>query len=113
MGESEILFSAGVFTSALFLFSLGIFAVLALRSRTLKSFQTQISIFIGIYLAGELLELNTVRSITGLPPDIGSQLHVLATIVVTTILWTRLFYSTRAVRSLVDKHDNSMQGSRT
>jgi hypothetical protein len=107
---SHLLFSAGILTTALFLFSLGIFLMLAIKSKTIKSFQSQISIFVGVYVVGEVLELNGIQSITGLlPAEIGSQIHVTATIIITTILWSRLFYSGRIVKKLVDRDESTNQ----
>jgi hypothetical protein len=98
----SLLLSAGIVTTAIFLISLGIFVLLAIKSKTVKSFQSQISIFISVYVAGELLELAPIQSITGLPPELGSQIHLGATLVITTIMWSRLFYSNEIVKKLVD-----------
>ncbi len=101
--SSNLLFSAGILTTALFFFSLAIFVMLAIKSKTIKSFQSQIAIFVGIYVIGEILELNGVQNLTRLPADLGSQIHVAATLIITTILWSRLFYSVKVVKKLVDK----------
>ena len=106
--STDLVLSAGLLTSALFLISLGIFVGLAAKSRSLKSFQSQISIFIGVYIAGELLELSPVQTATGLPPEAGSQLHVLATIIITTVLWARFVHSNRSTKHLVDQYDGTV-----
>jgi hypothetical protein len=105
----NLLLSAGLLTTALFLFSLGIFLTLAIKSKTIKSFQSQISIFVGVYVVGEVLELNAIQTVTGLPVEIGSQIHVTATIIITIILWLRLFYSGRMVKKLVDRDESTNQ----
>lgn len=107
--SSGMIFSAGILTSALFLFSLGVFVALAIKSKTLKSFQSQISLFVGIYVVGELLELKAIPAVTGLPADMGSQVHVAATIIITVVLWSRLFYSGKAVKRLVDPDGSTEQ----
>lgn len=109
MVSTDLVFFAGLLTSGLFLASLGIFVALAAKSRNLKSFPTQISVFIGIYVAGELAELSPVQAATGLPPEAGSELHVLATIFLTTVLWSRLVLSNRATRHLADRYDSAVQ----
>jgi hypothetical protein len=103
---SNLLFSASILTMSLFLFSLAIFVIVAIKSKSIKSFQSQISIFVGVYVVGEILELNGIQNVTWLPVDLGSQIHVAATLIVVTVLWSRLFYSTRIVKKLVD-HDES------
>jgi len=105
----NLLTSAGILTTALFLLSLGIFVMLSIKSKTIKSFQSQISIFVGVYVAGEILELNAIQTITGLPAEIGSQLHVAATIIITVVLWSRLIYSDRIVKKLVERDEGTNQ----
>jgi len=105
----NLLTSAGILTTALFLLSLGIFVMLSIKSKTIKSFQSQISIFVGVYVAGEILELNAIQTITGLPAEIGSQLHMAATIIITVVLWSRLIYSDRIVKKLVERDEGTNQ----
>jgi predicted permease len=83
----------------------------AIKSKTIRSFQSQISIFVGVYVVGEVLELNGIQAITKLPADTGSQIHVAATIIITAILLSRLFYSGKVVKKLVD-HDGSADQKR-
>jgi len=103
------IFSAGILASVLFIASLLIFVLLAIRgrSRSIKTFQSQISVFIGVYVVGELLELNAIPMFAKLPGDTGSQIHVAATIVLTAILWTRFVYSEKIVKKLVDSGEGS------
>jgi hypothetical protein len=81
---------------------LAIFVIVAIKSKTIKSFQSQISIFVGVYVVGEVLELNGIQNVTWLPADLGSQIHVAATLIIAAVLWSRLFYSSRIVKKLVD-----------
>jgi hypothetical protein len=106
-GASNLLLSAGVLTTVLFLFSFGIFIMLAVKSRTIRSFQSQISLFAGVYVAGEILELNVIQTVTRLPADLGSQIHVAATIIITVVLWSRLFSSGKIVKKLVEGEEES------
>jgi hypothetical protein len=80
--------NAGNSTSADFLHSMSditfilsiipsiIFVWLAIRSKSIKAFQFQISIFIAVYILGEIIENNKIGIFSTLPPDIGSQIHV-------------------------------------
>ena len=106
---SNLLFAAGTVTTILFLSSFVIFVILAIKSRTFKSFQSQISIFIGVYVVGEVLELNSVQNITRLTSDLGSQIHVAATIIITVVLWSRLFYSGKIIKKLADPGQSANQ----
>ena len=106
---SNLLFAAGILTTILFLSSFVIFVILAIKSNTIKSFQSQISIFIGIYVVGEVLELNSVQNITRLPSDLGSQIHVAATIIITVVIWSRLFYSGKIIKKLADSGQSANQ----
>jgi hypothetical protein len=103
---SNLLFSAGILTTTLFLFSFAIFIIVTIKSKNIKSFQSQISVFVAVYVIGEVLELNGIQNVTWLPADLGSQMHVAATIIIATVLWSRLFYSTKIVKKLVN-HDES------
>jgi hypothetical protein len=104
-----LLFTTGIITTALFLFSLSIFVGFAIKSKTIKSFQSQISIFIGVYVIGEVMELNVIQTSIKLPADIGSQMHMLATIIITAILWSRLFYSSKSIKRLVEHDETANQ----
>ena len=106
---SNLLFAAGILTTILFLSSFVIFVILAIKSNTIKSFQSQISIFIGVYVVGEVLELNSVQNITRLPSDLGSQMHVAATIIITVVIWSRLFYSGKIIKKLADSGQSANQ----
>jgi hypothetical protein len=106
---SNLLFAAGILTTILFLSSFVIFVILAIKSNTIKSFQSQISIFIGVYVVGEVLELNSVQNITRLPSDLGSQIHAAATIIITVVLWSRLYYSGKIIKKLADPDQSGNQ----
>jgi hypothetical protein len=41
-----------------------------------------------------------------LPTEIGPQLHVAATVILSTILWVRLFSAGKIVKKLVDNNGN-------
>jgi hypothetical protein len=109
---SGLLFSAGILSTSLFLISLVIFVALAIKSGTIRSFQSQISVFVGAYVAGEVLELLGIQNATGLPADLGSQIHVAATIIITLILWSRLVYSGKNVKTLVERENADQEGQR-
>lgn len=113
--ESLLTIASSLITSILFLASLSIFLWLTIKSKSIRNFQSQISLFIAVYVIGELLEINSNNNLIPttilpklLPPDIGSQIHVAATILLTLILWMRFYYFNKSIKELVvDNNNNS------
>jgi hypothetical protein len=99
----------GDFTSILSLVPLVIFVWLAIRSKNIKSFQLQISVFIAVYIIGGLIENNNGRiaMFSALPPEIGSQIHVIAAIFFTIMIWFRFYYADLRGKKMIEKPDNS------
>lgn len=91
-----------IITSILFLVSLTFFGWLSIKSRSIRTFQFQISLFIGLYVIGELLEIKQVTTLLNIPDALGSQIHVAATIFLTVVIWMRLYYSEKGIKSLAD-----------
>jgi hypothetical protein len=58
-------------------------------------------LFIVLYLVGEIIEntnLNTLSSLS----ELGSQIHVIATVYLTILFWTRYFYSEKYSMQMID-----------
>jgi hypothetical protein len=119
--------NAGNSTSADFLYSMSgitfilsvvpfiIFVWLAIRSKSIKAFQFQISIFITVYILGELIESNRIAIFSTLSPDIGSQIHVGSAIFFTIMVWFRFYYSEKRGRKMIESgidNDNSIGSNR-
>jgi predicted permease len=107
--SSDFLHSVGDFTSILSLVPLVIFVWLAIRSKNIKSFQLQISVFIAVYIIGGIIENNNGRIaiLSVLPPDIGSQIHVIAAIFFTIMIWFRFYYADLRGKKMIEKPNNS------
>ena len=107
--SSDFLHSVGDFTSILSLVPLVIFVWLAIRSKNIKSFQLQISVFIAVYIIGGIIENNNGRiaMFSVLPPEIGSQIHVIAAIFFTIMIWFRFYYADLRGKKMIEKPDNS------
>ena len=107
--SSDFLHSVGDFTSILSLVPLVIFVWLAIRSKNIKSFQLQISVFIAVYIIGGIIENNNGRiaMFSVLPPEIGSQIHVIAAIFFTIMIWFRFYYADLRGKRMIEKPDNS------
>lgn len=107
--SSDFLHSVGDFTSILSLVPLVIFVWLAIRSKNIKSFQLQISVFIAVYIIGGIIENNNGRIgiLSVLPPEIGSQIHVIAAIFFTITIWFRFYYADLRGKKMIEKPNNS------
>ena len=107
--SSDFLHSVGDFTSILSLVPLVIFVWLAIRSKNIKSFQLQISVFIAVYIIGGIIENNNGRIaiFSVLPPEIGSQIHVIAAIFFTIMIWFRFYYADLRGKRMIEKPNNS------
>ena len=107
--SSDFLHSVGDFTSILSLVPLVIFVWLAIRSKNIKSFQLQISVFIAVYIIGGIIENNNGRiaMFSALPPEIGFQIHVIAAIFFTIMIWFRFYYADLRGKKMIEKPDNS------
>jgi hypothetical protein len=73
-------------TLILSIIPLAIFIWLAVKSKNIRAFQFQISIFIAVYIIGEIIENTKIAALSFLPPDIGSQIHV------GSAIFSRLWY---------------------
>lgn len=105
MTEVGAPFSTGGLTLALLTIALGVFVWLTVKSRSIKSFQFQISLFIVIWIAGEMADLLQERQVMILPyyyHDIGLYVHVLAMGLFSAMLWTRFYLSMRSGKKMAD-----------
>jgi len=91
-----------IITSILFLVSLAFFVLLAIKSKSIRTFQFQISLFIGLYVLGEIIEIKELATFLSIPESLGSQIHVGVIIFLTSIIWIRLYYSEKSIKNLVD-----------
>ncbi len=84
--------------------ALGIFAWLTTRSRNIKSFQFQISIFILIWITGEIVDLLGEEGVVELfsTSEIGVYVHVLAMAMFSAMLWIRFYLSERSGKRIAD-----------
>ena len=102
----EILFSSsfGNLTLILLVVALGIFVWLTARSRNIKSFQFQISMFILIWITGEIVDLLGEEGVVELfsTSEIGMYVHVLAMAVFSAMLWIRFYLSEKSGKKIAD-----------
>lgn len=98
----DFLHSMSDITFILSLIPLIIFVWLAIRSKSIKAFQFQISIFIAVYILGEIIENNRIAIFSVLPPDIGSQIHVGSAIFFTIMIWFRFYYAEKRGKKMIE-----------
>jgi hypothetical protein len=112
--SADFLHSMSDITLILSLVPLLIFVWLAIRSKSIKAFQFQISIFMAVYILGEIIENNRIAIFSVLPPDIGPQIHVGSAIFFTIMIWFRFYYAEKRGKKMVESsidNDNGTGGS--
>ena len=88
--DSGFLFSMGGITLIILFMSLAIFGWLTVRNRNIRSFEFQITVFILVYIIGEIIEDYKIPSLSSLP-YIGSQIHIASAVLLAIIVWLRLY----------------------
>jgi len=99
--DSGFLFSMGGITVIILFMSLAIFGWRTVRNRNIRSFEFQITVFIVVYIIGEIIEDYKIPSLFSLP-YIGSQIHIVSAVLLAIMLWLRL-YSVRKSGRMIDK----------
>ena len=88
------------FTIILLLAALGIFVWLAAKSKDIRSFQFQISIFIIIWVLGQVvgsLQDNGTIVLSPFQGDIGLEIHVVSLAFFSIMVWLRFYFSQRSL----------------
>jgi len=107
MIEGLVLFPSSFvnLTFVLLVISLGIFVWLTARSRNIKSFQFQISIFILIWIIGEIVDfIGEGEGVFELFPTskIGMYVHVLAMAMFSAMIWIRYYIAEKRGKRMAD-----------
>lgn len=92
-----------VVTLILLLVAVSIFAILAARSKSIRRFQFQISVFILIWIASELVE--TLHEVglfqLGEIEDYGYLIHIGSMVFIAVMLWVRFQRSRAGLREML------------
>jgi hypothetical protein len=102
---ATILILMNSITTMLLLIALGMFVWLAMLSKNIKTFQFQISIFIIIWISGEIAGILQDSGIIVLSPvqgDIGLEIHVVSMVFFSMMLWLRYYYSERSGKKMIE-----------
>jgi hypothetical protein len=87
-------------TIILLLAALSIFVWLATRSKDIRSFQFQISVFIIIWVVGGIAYILQDSGIVVVSPfqaDIGLEINVVSVAFLSIMIWLRFYYSQRTM----------------
>ena len=106
--NSSFLISMSYVTLLLSLIPLAIFIWLAVRSNT---FQFQISIFIAVYIIGEIIENTRIAAFSILPPDIGPQIHIGSAIFFTIMVWFRFYCAEKSGKKMIENNVNTSESN--
>ena len=104
--EINFLYSMSDVTLALLLASLGVFAWLVTKSKGIKTFQFQISIFIVVWVIGEIIQNRRIAVFVP-SPEIGLTIHAMSMVFLTLMLWLRFYYSYRSGKKMIERFDSS------
>ncbi len=95
-------------TIILLLIALGIFVWQVSRSKSIRSFQFQISIFLVVWILGEIvgnLEDNGIILFPVLQGNLGLEIHVVSMVLFGLMLWLRFYYSERSGKRMIEDVD--------
>ena len=99
-------------TIILLLGALGIFVWLAARSKNIRSFQFQLSIFTIIWILGDMVSIlhdNGIVVFSALQSDVGSGIHVVSMVFLSLMLWLRYYYSERSGKKIIEDLDATLR----
>ena len=108
---SGFLNSMSYVTLILSLIPLIIFIWLAVKSKNIRAFQFQISVFIAVYIIGEIIENTKIAAFSILPPDIGSQIHVGSAIFFTIMVWLRYYSAEKSGKRMIENNLNNSESN--
>jgi len=86
---------------------LAIFGLITARYRNIRRFELQISIFILLYIIGEIFEVYKFPTISTSLPYIGPQFHITAALFLAVMLWLRLFSVRKNEYKMIDKFESA------
>jgi hypothetical protein len=99
-------------TIILLLIALGIFVWQVSRSKSIRSFQFQISMFLVVWILGEIvgnLEDNGIIVFPALQGNIGLEIHVVSMVLFGLMLWLRFYYSERSGKKMIEDVDATLR----
>ncbi len=102
MIQSGTMFLLDNITVIALLASIIIFSMLSLQSKSMRSFQFQISIFAVIWIVGELVSILHENNALSKLGWLGMTIHVSSMVFLFSMLFLRFYYSKRSGKKLVE-----------
>ena len=99
-------------TVILLLIALGIFVWLVANSKSIRSFQFQMSIFLVVWILGEIagsLQDRGIIVFTALQGDIGLEIQTVSMVFFSIMLWLRFYYSERSGKRMIESLDSTLR----
>jgi hypothetical protein len=99
-------------TIILLLIALAIFVWQTAGSKSIRSFQFQISIFLVVWILGEIvgnLEDNGIIVFPALQGNIGLEIHVVSMVLFGLMLWLRFYYAERSGKNMIEDVDATLR----
>lgn len=107
---SEPGFLADFLTLILLLVGMAIFGYLAVVSKSIKKFQFQISVFILIWVVGEIAsQLQSFGAISDRFAEVGLEIHLVSMVFFAILVWARFLSSKSQNKSIVDDPDDILK----
>ena len=106
LSPATLLLFMNSFTIILLFAALGLFVwVAATQSKKIRSFQFQLSIFLIIWIAGDLFGVLNDNGIVLFPSlrYFGDAVHVVSMFFFSAMLWLRYYYSERASKKIIER----------
>ena len=91
-------------TIFLLVISLGLFSWSAISSRNIRKFQFQMSIFVLIWITGEIVRVlheEGIFTIFG-RSEVGMILHTIAMLFFSLMLWIRFYYAKKSGKMMIE-----------
>lgn len=84
--------------------AIGIFGSLAIQSKSVKSFQFQVSLIIIIWILGEIVEISHDVGLISLEKfdSLPSLIHMSAMLLIGIVFWLRYYFAKRQGKRVVD-----------
>lgn len=100
------------FTVILLLVALGIFVWLVAKSKSVRTFQFQMSIFLVVWILGEIagnLQDSGIIVFTTLQGDLGLEIHTVSMVFFSIMLWLRFYYSEKSGKKMIEGLDATLR----
>ena len=96
-------------TIILLLIALGIFVWQATRSKSIRSFQFQLSVFLVVWILGEIVGILEDIGIIVFRALQGLEIHVISIVFFSLMLWLRFYYSERSGKKMIEDVDSTLR----